>query len=329
MDTPDCITVECNLCGSTHAEPIRVGRDLMLGHPGEWTLVQCRRCGFIYLNPRPRDMAPYYEGSYLPFEHRPKHTLIPRRPKSKIEEVSVGAAGGYYSLLQQVTKATSGQLLDVGCATGDFLVVAATAGWTVTGCDLSIFATEQAKQRMRPFPDARIFHGTLESLQLSSDSFDIVTLWHSIEHVENPKATLHEVYRLLKPNGRLILQTPAWLSLESQLFKHYWAGLDFPRHLSLFSHTTLKRLLQQIGFSSIRSLYQTSYYFSLTSIIFAAQQYLPATLLSKLYQLLSLGPMMLYSSPFFRVIDNCGLGSLLTFVASKPMPLKHHDDRFS
>jgi ubiquinone/menaquinone biosynthesis C-methylase UbiE len=289
----------------------------MLGHPGEWSLVQCRQCGFIYLNPRPRDMAPYYEGSYLPFEHRPKHNLIPRRPKSKVEEVSVGAAGGYYLLLEQVTSNPSGRLLDVGCATGDFLLVAATAGWTVTGCDLSAFAVEQAQKRLSSFPDTQVLHGALESLNLPDASFDIITLWHSIEHVSDPKATLQEVHRLLKPDGQLILQTPAWLSLESQFFKHYWAGLDFPRHLSLFSMQTLKSFLEQTGFGSVQPLYQTSYYFSLTSLVFIAQRYLPSKLLSKLYQLLSLGPMMLYTSPFFRVVDHYGLGSLLSVVATK------------
>lgn len=319
----DRITVACNLCGAEHSEPIRTGSDLMLGHPGEWSLVQCKRCGFIYLNPRPRDMAPYYEGSYLPFEHHPKHTLIPRRPKSKVEEVSVGAAGGYYALLQQATVETSGQLLDVGCATGDFLVVAATAGWTVTGCDLSAFAVEQAQKRLSSFPNAQVLNGALEALKLPAESFDVITLWHSLEHVSDPQVTLKEVYRLLKPEGKLIVQTPAWLSLESQFFKQYWAGLDFPRHLSLFSAETLKRLLEQTGFVSLRPLYQTSYYFSLTSLIFFAQRYLPSRLLGIIYNILSLGPMMLYTSPFFRVVDHYGLGSLLSVVATKTARFRH------
>jgi 2-polyprenyl-3-methyl-5-hydroxy-6-metoxy-1,4-benzoquinol methylase len=288
----------------------------MLGHPGSFRLVQCRRCGLIYQNPRPVDMAPYYAGSYLPFEHRPQRQPLEHRQTTP-ETVAVGAAGGYYQLMRQATKRTSGRLLDVGCATGDFLVVMAAAGWEVAGCDFSTRAVEQARRRVAPYQTPHVVHGSLEAAAFPDEAFDIVTLWHSIEHLPDPLGTLQEVQRILRPDGLLVIQTPAWLSLESQLWKGYWSGLDLPRHLYVFSPQTLAATLVRAGFAIERMLPETSYYFWLVSLLFLAQRWVSPHLLGWLYRVLRRGPAVAYFKPFFRVIDQSGQGSLLTVVARK------------
>lgn len=315
MSYPPFEQVTCLLCGSRNNEQIYQGPDRMLGHPGHFRLVQCRRCGLIYQNPRPVDMSPYYEGHYLPFEHRARPKLLPRQ-QSAPEEAAIGAAGGYYQLLKQATDKRSGRILDVGCATGDFLVAMQVAGWNVAGCDLDAGAIGQAKERL-PSQSDQLIAGTLQDAAFPAESFDVITLWHSIEHLPDPLGTLREVRRILRPDGLLIVQTPAWLSLESQLWKGFWSGFDCPRHLVIFSSRTLTRALDCTGFSVERSLPQTSYYIWIMSLLFCLQQWLPPAAIGWLYRRLNSGPAFVFFRPLFRVIDASGQGSHLTLVASK------------
>jgi len=316
MSYPPREHICCNLCGAQEADLIYQGPDRMLGHPGSFPLVQCRRCGLIYQSPRPIDMAPYYAGHYLPFEHRPRRRLLPRR-QSAPAATAVGAAGGYYNLLQLTTSRSSGRILDVGCATGDFLVAMDSAGWQVAGCDLDPAAIARAKERLPAAQRDQVVAGPLETAGFAAESFDVVTLWHSIEHLPDPARMLREVHRILHPAGLLIVQTPAWLSLESQLWKGYWSGFDCPRHLFIFSARTLTCMLHKAGFAVGRSLPQTSYYIWIMSVLFFLQQWLPPAAIGWLYRRLNSGPAFLYCSPFFKVIDSSGQGSHLTFVASK------------
>jgi SAM-dependent methyltransferase len=136
-----------------------------------------------------------------------------------------------------------GRLLDIGCGNGCFLALMRDAGWEVLGVDTDPVGAQLAQER-RGVP---VIVGTLADARLPADSFDAVTLDHVIEHVHDPFGLLAESYRVLRPGGLLVLTTPNVASLCHKLFHECWVHLDPPRHLYLFSLSTLKVLGQRCG----------------------------------------------------------------------------------
>jgi SAM-dependent methyltransferase len=311
----------CNLCGAAHTETVHEGPDRLLRHGGWFRVVQCRRCGLLYQNPRPAKIAPFYEGAYGPFQAAQRcFTVSPAtdaQGEPAMDAAALGAARAYARLLEQVASGPPGRLLDVGCATGDFLLLLAAQGWHVAGNDLSTAAIEQARRRFAAHQHADLRSGSLAAAQFATASFDVVTIWHTIEHVPDPRNTLREAWRVLRPGGILLIQTPAWLSLESRLWGPYWSGYDCPRHFYLFSRRTLSDLLQQTGFTPHRWMVQTSYYLWIISLIFAIQDRLPAAWVQWLYGVLHQRWCVRLFKPFFAVIDRSGQGSHLTVAALK------------
>jgi SAM-dependent methyltransferase len=93
-----------------------------------------------------------------------------------------------------------------------------------------------------------VLHGTLPHDDLQPESFDVITMWHSLEHVPDPKRVLTEARRLLAPKGKLIIAVPNIDSLAFRIFGQSWFGLDLPRHLTHFAPWTLHLLLERVGY---------------------------------------------------------------------------------
>jgi SAM-dependent methyltransferase len=125
-------------------------------------------------------------------------------------------------------------------------------GWDVTGLDVSIGTTRSIREDL----GLRALSGNLPHPDLTPCSFDVATMWHSLEHVPYPMETLREVYQLLTPGGKLIVACP---NIQSWSFRHFgtsWYGLDVPRHLTHFTANTLRLALQTSGFriESLRTI---------------------------------------------------------------------------
>lgn len=154
------------------------------------------------------------------------------------------------------------QLLDVGCGTGDFLKIALTDGWTVTGIE----PNEQARKIANVKTNQNVFEiNHLDNLK--EHSFDVITLWHVLEHL--PKLDTHiQLFRkLLKPNGLLIIAVPNYKSYDAAHYKEFWAAYDVPRHLWHFSRKSINKLFQKENFTLIKTipLIFDAYYVSLLS----------------------------------------------------------------
>lgn len=148
-----------------------------------------------------------------------------------------------HSILQLPASA-QGRILDVGCGVGALLEALSLLGWETEGIDTD--ATVVALCQGRGL-NARV--GLLEEQHYPDGSFDVVTMMHVIEHVPDPLRTLREVYRILRPGGRLIMLTPNLNSLGHQRFGIDWLGLDIPRHLCLFTSSTLTQVVEAVGFA--------------------------------------------------------------------------------
>lgn len=153
-------------------------------------------------------------------------------------------------------------LLDVGCGTGDFLKVAKDNNWTIFGIEPNESARAIANQKT----DNSVFD-VEHLLKLESNSFDVITLWHVLEHLPNLEDHIAAFESLLKPNGRLVIAVPNYKSHDALHYKNFWAAFDAPRHIWHFSKTAISKLVEQQNMNVERThpMIFDAYYVSLLS----------------------------------------------------------------
>jgi SAM-dependent methyltransferase len=138
-----------------------------------------------------------------------------------------------------------GRALDIGCGNGRFMDRIQRHGWDVIGVDTSLAAAAAARESF----GITVHVGTVEDAPIDDGSLDFVHMSHVIEHLPQPVATLRRVALVLRPGGRLYVETPNIDSLAFRWTREYWFALDAPRHLWLFGPATLRRALAECGFS--------------------------------------------------------------------------------
>ena len=175
-------------------------------------------------------MGKQYKASYLPY------FLLYGNYEEKAEE--------RYSLLEKVAGDTPGDILDVGCSYGFFLNVARRNGWRVKGVEMGSNAAETARIKY----GLDVFEGSLEQAGFADSSFNVVTLFHVIEHARNPIAIFSEVRRILRRGGLLLLLTPNLDSVHSRLLGKRWTWLHPPDHLFYFTQRSIGLALRKSGF---------------------------------------------------------------------------------
>ncbi len=247
----------CPWCGTPSSKTYIQLKDYFLTQEA-FEIVECPHCGLLYTNPRPApdQIGRYYQSETYYSHQENKKGFIPRL----YERVKV------VNLKNKVKMATEGlapgRLLDIGCGVGDFLVQMQKQKWEVMGVEPSDDAKNIAEARLgfRPI-------GPSDYASLPDASFDVITLWHVLEHVDDLKTQTSEITRLLKPKGRLVIALPNFQSFDCQHFKDKWAAWDVPRHLNHFSPKTLQNLITSLGFTPIgtKKLIWDAYYISFMS----------------------------------------------------------------
>ncbi len=216
--------VSCDICGIDKTKNI-VSSD-------KFNIVQCQGCGLVYMNPRPdkRLLGEYYANYYSDLKgHYEEERLYKCRFKERLDAIKKYKNGG--------------RLLDIGCGVGFFLQSAKERKWQVSGIELSSLSADIARSS-----GVDVFTGSIEDADLESGSFDVITMWHVIEHLQRPSGALKKIYRALKKGGVLALETPNM----DYYFKFKADKLnDVLRreHLYNFSSRTLTRLLENSGFT--------------------------------------------------------------------------------
>ncbi len=236
----------CTLCGQANPELLYELPDYLLENLSvKNQLVRCRKCGLVFQFPQlsPEALAPHYPSSYdsylAPgFSGTGKKGLLNRLKNY-----------GIYKRRRIITRfASSGRLLDVGCASGEFLAsFKDSPDWEVFGVELNPDVAAQARNQY----GLEVFAGELAQAAFPTAFFDVITLWDVLEHVADPSALLLEIYRILNTGGRLVIRTPNIGSRDARWFGQAWAGLDSPRHLFVFSTQTLGAFLTRAGFKTI------------------------------------------------------------------------------
>jgi SAM-dependent methyltransferase len=303
----------CNLCGQDRPEPYALLPDLLLGRPDVITqLVKCANCGLVYQNPRPTlaEMSDHYPAEYESYDPSPD-------PESMSWPARQGFLYGRRKRMRAVTRfSTGGELLDVGCAAGTFLLgMRELPSWQVQGVEVSPHAAEIARSRF----GLKVFTGTLEAAEFPAESFDAVTLWDVFEHLHSPAATLDEIYRILRPGGVLVMRLPNLDAWDAKWFGDNWAGLDAPRHTYVFGRQPLRRMVRQQGYVVRRMATEMGgYMVFVLSLRFRMQRRGLSTLRQERLSRLLYHPIArLLSIPFFYVLGLGQKGPLLTLTAEK------------
>ncbi len=228
---PGWVDPACPLCG------IRL-RDRLLdgevcppeGEPQRVSLVCCQGCGFAYTTPRPEGelLGSFYTLDYKPHQSPPPTLLSSPNPSSG-RLVAKDLRKGFPPFGE-------GRMLDFGCGSGSYLERMKAKGWKVTGVDASAKMAHNLSQK-----GWEVYPGSLPNTALHGRSFDLMTMWQSLEHVPDPVGLLRAALALLVPGGKLLIAVPALDSWNFTAFGEDWLGVDFPLH---FSHFTKKSLYE-------------------------------------------------------------------------------------
>jgi 2-polyprenyl-3-methyl-5-hydroxy-6-metoxy-1,4-benzoquinol methylase len=156
----------------------------------------------------------------------------------------------------------SKNLLDIGCGTGDFLETTLKSNWQIVGIE----PNEQARQIANSKTNNSVFE-TEYLANLKPNSFDVITLWHVLEHLPDLEMHTTLLKSLLKPNGTLVIAVPNFKSYDAEHYKNFWAAYDVPRHLWHFSRTSISELFKRENMSLVKTLPMIfdAYYVSLLS----------------------------------------------------------------
>ncbi len=231
----------CLLCRNRSCLPLVEAPDNTPGGRGLWfAVVQCQKCGLCFTNPRP---SPASIVQFYPNDYRPHRLPDGRRRKRRGWKLRISWQPPR-ACRKRLPAQGQGRLLDFGCGGGSFLERMNRQGWNVTGLDMSPVAVQGIRTRL----GLKALLGSLPHPDLQPESFDAITMWQSLEHVHEPLKILRQANLLLAPGGKLLVAVPNIDSLAFRWFGRSWFGLDLPRHLTHFTPSTLRMMLQQAGF---------------------------------------------------------------------------------
>jgi len=268
----------CLVCGSPGGLVHENVPDSLCGSPDQYNYLSCADCRMLWVSPRPdpSSLVKLYERHYGDLQLAPDPDLPAAGAKAWVRAVVLNSCRGYPAesvprrrvlghyagpVLARIPWVGSraqfglglmlppfrprGRLLDLGCGYGWFVRLLRGLGWDAMGVEADRTAVAAGRARY----GVPICEGTLEEQAFPDASFDALVTRHSIEHVPDPRQTLLECRRVLKPGGWLGVATPNGRSLSSRLFGRHWRGLTPPWHLHLFGPQALRRLVEESGFA--------------------------------------------------------------------------------
>lgn len=216
---------QCPICNSVQNKPFLSCVDHTVSRE-TFQIVECESCGFKFTNPRPEEIA---LGRYYKSEDYVSHS----NTKKGVINSTYQSVRKYTLLkkLQLISKDfKTGNILDIGCGTGEFLNTCKSAKWETIGIEPDTDARQMASKNFGL--DVRE-EGELKNLP--GASFDIISMWHVLEHVPKLNERVEELKRLIKPNGIIIIAVPNRDSLDAKIYGKDWAAYDVPRHLYHFT----------------------------------------------------------------------------------------------
>lgn len=219
----------CPVCFNRLTPYIHEVTDSVTGR--HFDVLKCAACGVGVTDPVPEQLQPHYTG-YYGSRHSITASFCAKRRIALVTKMGGMGQGR--------------RLLDVGCGEGAFLQAARERGWKAVGTELNAG------------PARRLGFDVFSSLEECADQgpFGCVTLWHSLEHMSDPRAVFAKIRRLVADDGVVLIAVPDFEGLQSRTFRESWLHLDVPRHLYHFTATSIDRVLNQAEFVPVAHWYQ-------------------------------------------------------------------------
>lgn len=247
---------QCPVCQKTDLKNFIVVQDKSVSQES-FVIVQCTNCGLKFTNPRPEEahIGPYYSSeAYISHSDTDKGLL-----NKTYRFVRSMAVRKKVDLVNSLAK--KGKILDYGCGVGYFLQACKKAGWQVEGFEPNQLAREQTEQKL----GQKVHHENLTPF--IDESFDVITLWHVLEHVHQLNETVKELVRVTKKGGHMVIAVPNADSYDAKKYGADWAAYDVPRHLYHFNKASMQKLLKKhkLDLKEVLPMRWDSYYVSLLS----------------------------------------------------------------
>ena len=232
----------CPICSSESFECYIKSKDFSVSKE-DFSIVKCSECNLHFTNPRPSDkeLGKYYISDHYISHNNSRNNLF-EKAYQLVRKISIRMK---YSLVSKFFN--SGRVLDIGCGTGDFLQKCSEKKWITKGIEPSEIARIQAIKNYNLDVDRDT------DLKKLKGEFDIITMWHVLEHVTELNSTISELKRLLSKEGKTVIAVPNLESFDSSYYKKYWAAYDLPIHLYHFSKDSIIKLFENHGFSLIKT----------------------------------------------------------------------------
>lgn len=244
--------ISCKLCNSTHIKRLfdsynQHGRHI-LNIQDKFLIYKCRVCGCIFLGGLNIDFAyfkNYYQQDY--YDNKIGFNILDIFI-SILRKWSLWRKENL--ILNHFPDNHVIKILDIGCGTGTFLENLDDDKFEKYGIEVNKEGWQKCKEKNLKVYNKDILHFNIQ------DKFDVITLWHVLEHLEKPIETFNKINHILRHNGFLIFATPNTNSLGFKVGRSNWFHLDSPRHLILYNQKSINYLCQRTGFKFINTRYE-------------------------------------------------------------------------
>jgi 2-polyprenyl-3-methyl-5-hydroxy-6-metoxy-1,4-benzoquinol methylase len=230
----DKVNSGCIVCGGSERS--------LLYTRNQWRIYKCANCGLGVLDPRPGkdELDKLYSRDYFQSHYNSPLALSSAQMKKRLRQED--------HRLRFIRKfKTAGKILDIGCGRGYFLLACRQAGYKVEGIDISDAAADYVMAELK----IRVNIGQIDQITFPAGSFDIVTMWHSLEHAADPDLHLQSAEKWLKKNGLLVVDVPNYEGHDARKAWSDWPHWDLPYHFYHFTKSSLLALLEKNGFVSV------------------------------------------------------------------------------
>lgn len=209
-------------------------------------LLTCQKCQLVFYIPRPtpEELTKFYDDKSYRQNYQQSAMSGKDFAENRYRQLKKIATKYRPNLFEK----TNRNFLDIGCGLGDLLSFAASDGWNITGTEISSTATIQANKAL----SNKVLMGDILSLNLPENYFDLITIYHVIEHLIDPIPTLEKIRTLLKPEGIAFIETPNIGSLGAKIRGKKWSHIIPPEHITYFNISSLKYALQNSGFTNFK-----------------------------------------------------------------------------
>jgi SAM-dependent methyltransferase len=304
------VRVNCARCGGWDVDHVIQTPDYDLHIDAPFEISSCRTCGHIYTSVRPDRttlFSAFYPDGYLCYGNKGGFTGLMDRMRMRGQALQRAK-----TVKKFVGQRDSVTLLEVGCATGEFIKTCRRRfGWEVTGIEPNRRLSDALNREGYP-----VVSSTLEDAEIIAGKYDVASLFNVFEHLWDSVYSLKQINRLLKPGGLMVVEIPDFDSPSRRRFGRHWFLYHLPRHLSHFTKNSLIGLMNECGFEKVAMLKQFRPTVNVLSLQYAIHDRIRFKPVRSFFS--AKNPVMIAAGIFFEIVQNkMGDSNILTAIFRK------------